>query len=396
MPISLSSSPESPGRPSILIVDDEVQVRSLLARWLASAGMNCAQAGSAREALSHLEVHDVDLVSADLKMPGESGSWLLERIRERLPDVAILMLTASGETRMAINSLTRGASGYILKPVQRDEFVFQVQQALERRQLRIERRQYTETLERRVQEQTQTIRLAHEETIHRLITATMCRDEETGAHIRRTGLFSEVLALAAGWSSTEAESLRLAAPMHDVGKIGIPDAVLQKPGKLTAEEFEIMKQHTVIGASMLHGSSSPVLQLAEGIALSHHERWDGSGYPQGLSGDAIPEAARILSIVDVYDALSHDRVYRPAFSEADVLSLMRDGRSSQFDAGLLGLFFTVHEQIREIAKLNPDVAECADSRLERPMPAQQAASKRTLGVTSYQSSAPHTALPVCQ
>jgi putative two-component system response regulator len=194
--------------------------------------------------------------------------------------------------------------------------------------------------------------------------ASACRDEETGAHIRRTGLFSEFLALKSGWSVAEAEQLRMAAPMHDVGKIGIPDAILRKHGKLTDEEFEQMKQHTIIGARMLAGSSSPVLQLAEKIALSHHERWDGDGYPHRLSGEQIPEAARILSIVDVYDAISHDRVYRPAMSEELVLEIMRRGMGTHFDPHLLTFFLANYEQLREISLANPDELVCDDSVME--------------------------------
>jgi putative two-component system response regulator len=283
--------------------------------------------------------------------------WLLEQLSERYPGISVLMLTASSDTRTAIEALMRGASGYLLKPIQREEFLFHVRQAREKQELIAERRQYLRTLEQRVHDQTLAIRRAHEETIHRLVRAAACRDEETGAHIKRTGLFSETLALAAGWSATEAEQLRMAAPMHDVGKIGIPDAILQKPGKLTEQEYERMKQHTTIGARMLAGSASAVLQLAEKIALSHHERWDGQGYPQGLAGDAIPEAARILSIVDVYDAISHDRVYRPAMPESQVLSIMHGGLSSQFDPTFLALFFSVYDDMRAIAEMNPDLAD---------------------------------------
>lgn len=148
--------------------------------------------------------------------------------------------------------------------------------------------------------------------------------------------------------------------MHDVGKIGIPDAILQKPGELSQKEFETMKRHTTIGAQMLAGSASPVLQLAEKVALCHHERWDGSGYPRGLVGEAIPEAARIVSIVDVYDALTHDRVYRPAFAEDVALSMMRAGQGTQFDPGLLALFFANFEQIHSVAESHPDVTHGLD------------------------------------
>ena len=177
-------------------------------------------------------------------------------------------------------------------------------------QLLAAKREYARTLEEKVRSQTLHIRRAQEEVTYRLVSASLWRDEETGMHIRRTGLLSEALARAAGWPDTEAEILRQAAPMHDVGKIGIPDAVLRKPGKLDAYDFEVMKTHATIGAEMLSGSDVPVLQLAREIALNHHERWDGQGYPAGRAGSEIPECARIVSIVDVYDALTHDRVYR--------------------------------------------------------------------------------------
>jgi putative two-component system response regulator len=342
---------------SVLVVDDDPLVRDLLSRWLKSDGWQCVVAEDAEAALGALATAEPRIVVSDLNMPGHSGMWLLEQITERYAGISVLMLTASSDTKTAIEALMHGASGYLLKPIQREEFLFHVRQAREKQELIAERRQYLRTLEQRVHEQTVTIRLAHEETIHRLVTAAACRDEETGAHIKRTGLFSEMLALAAGWSVMDSEQLRMAAPMHDVGKIGIPDAILQKPGKLTEQEFERMKQHTTIGSQMLAGSSSAVLQLAEKVALSHHERWDGKGYPLGLAGEAIPEAARILSIVDVYDALSHDRVYRPAMPESEVLRLLQEGQGSQFDPTLLALFFSVFDDMRAIAEINPDVAD---------------------------------------
>lgn len=209
-------------------------------------------------------------------------------------------------------------------------------------------------LRQMVHEQTSTIRLAHEETIHRLIRASLYRDEETGAHIRRTGLYSELLGAQAGWDAASVELLRLAAPMHDVGKIGIPDAILRKPGPLSPDEMEVLKTHTVLGAKMLAGSSSPVLRLAQDIALCHHERWDGSGYPAGLAGLAIPEAARIVAIVDVYDALTHDRVYRRKVAESEVLKLMADERGRHFDPRLFDHFWSLLPQMRAIADTETD------------------------------------------
>lgn len=221
-------------------------------------------------------------------------------------------------------------------------------------QLLVEKRLHADELQDKVLRQTWDIRRAQEEVIFRLLSATQCRDEETGAHVRRVGLMSEVLAHAAGWSNAEAEGIRQAAPMHDVGKIGIPDAILRKPGKLTADEFEIMKTHTLLGAEMLANSKVPMLQMAAKIALGHHERWDGHGYPNKLSNDNIPECARITAIADVYDALTHARVYKPAMPEEEALAIMRSESGTQFDPLLLAHFFLHLPEIRRIARENPD------------------------------------------
>lgn len=355
IPTYLTDPNDSLAASTVLVVDDEACVRDLLTRWLRAAGYLAASAENAAAAWEFLQSHDVQLITCDLRMPGCSGLELLARLRTHFPDTSVVMLTGSGDTAAAIQALTGGACGYLIKPAQRDELLFHVRQGLERRELLLGKRDYLDRLERRVQEQTIDIRHAHEETIYRLMHATMCRDEETGTHVRRTGLLSEVLARAAGWPSSEIAMMRLAAPMHDVGKIGIPDAILRKPGKLTAEEYEIMKRHTVIGARMLAGSHMPVLKMAHDIALHHHERWDGQGYPQALRGDAIPECARILSIIDVYDALTHDRVYRPAFSAGEAAQMLRAGQSTQFEPGLLGLFFTVLDEIEVISQQHPDL-----------------------------------------
>ena len=347
---------------SILVVDDDADMRALIIRSLSKAGYACLEAECAADAWTWLERVPVQLVTLDINLPDQSGIELLPEIKRAFQDTEVLMITGQAQSQSVITALNLGASGYLIKPVVPEELLFQVKKALERRQLLIDNRLYTQHLEDRVAEQIREICWAHEETIHRLVTAACCRDRETGAHIRRTGLFSEVLALAAGWSQTEAAQLRMAAPMHDVGKIGIPDAILQKPGALSHKEFETMKQHTTIGAQMLAGSASPVLQLAEKVALCHHERWDGSGYPQGLVGEAIPEAARIVSIVDVYDALTHDRVYRPAVAEDVALSMMRAGQGSQFDPGLLALFFANLEQMLAVAESHPDVPDEMDFR----------------------------------
>jgi len=344
----------------LLVVDDEPYLQVLLSRWLRDDGHVCARAGGAADAWAHLQQQAVDLVTLDIRMPGGSGLDLLDKIKETYPDTAVLMVSGEGDMADAIRALTRGAFAFLMKPTERFQLLVQVRNGLERRRLVMENREYVHGLEELVEQRTFAIRQAHEETIHRLVKASLYRDEETGEHIQRTGWYSELLAAAAGWDAAAAEQIRLAAPMHDVGKIGIPDAILRKPGKLTPDETAVMRTHTLVGAKMLAGSTSPVLRMAEEIALRHHERWDGSGYPDGLAGTEIPEAARIVALVDAYDALSHDRVYRQAFSEAKVAELMLEGRGAHFDPRLFDLFLSLLPEMRAIAQAVPDADANSD------------------------------------
>lgn len=195
-----------------------------------------------------------------------------------------------------------------------------------------------ESLQAEVETQTREIRLREEAIAMTLLTATGHRDHETASHVRRIGLYAEVMAKSLNWNPAETADIRIAAPMHDIGKIGIPDRILLKPGKLDAQEFEIMKTHAAIGADMLSGTDIPLLKMASDIALCHHERWDGTGYPRGLAGKDIPESARIVTIVDVYDALVHKRVYKEASSEQSALKLMTQMVGKHFDPELFKVF----------------------------------------------------------
>ena len=205
-----------------------------------------------------------------------------------------------------------------------------------------------EALEQEVLRRTQSIRLREEEIAMRLLAAAAARDGETGSHVRRIGLYAAAIGEALGWKTSRIADLRVAAPMHDVGKIGIPDAILRKPGALTEAEFRIMQDHTVIGARMLGNSDIPLLCMAREIALSHHEKWDGRGYPQHLVGEQIPIAARIVAIVDVYDAMVHRRVYKPPIPEPEVLASMERGAGRDFDPALFDVFLGILPTIRAI------------------------------------------------
>lgn len=205
-----------------------------------------------------------------------------------------------------------------------------------------------EHLETEVHKRTEQIRLREEEIAMRLLAASGVRDEETGAHVRRIGMYSAAIARAMGWDQLNIDEIRVAAPMHDIGKIGIPDKILLKPARLTSEEYIIMQGHADIGANMLDGSDIPLLIMAKDIAHCHHERWDGRGYPRGLQRTDIPESARIVAIADVYDALVHQRVYKPAYPEAHAIELMTKQSGTYFDPDIFPLFIELLPEIRRI------------------------------------------------
>jgi putative two-component system response regulator len=281
-------------------------------------------------------------------MPGKTGIELLSIVKKRFPDVAVIMVTAVDDRKTAIQSLHLGAYGYVIKPFDLNEIVISVVNALERRRLTIQSKEHETRLENEVRNRTAEIHRREEEICLRLTSACEYRDVETGSHIRRIGLYAFIMADELGWSSQLMDEIRVAAPMHDIGKIGVPDYILLKRGKLTNEEFEIIKKHTVIGAEMLSGSSISLLNMAKDIALSHQEKWDGSGYPYGLSGEAIPESARIVAIIDVYDALVSKRIYRPAILEEEALQIMTREKGTHFDSRIFDAFLRVMPKLRQI------------------------------------------------
>ncbi len=205
-----------------------------------------------------------------------------------------------------------------------------------------------EMLESEVRLRTRQIRQREEEIALKLISLTSYRDEETGAHVRRIGLYAAAVARELGWNNSTINDIRIAAPMHDLGKVGIPDRILLKAGALNDEEFSVMKRHTLIGEHMLGGTGIPVLEMAAKIARHHHERWDGTGYPDGLKGDAIPLEARITAVVDIYDALVHKRVYKDAMAEEEALSIMQELAGKHLDPDLLHLFIRLLPEMRRI------------------------------------------------
>lgn len=337
-----------PDPTAILVVDDEESVTRVVSRWLSAHGYECERCADGQEAWEALGRREFALVITDITMPRMSGMELLERAQSAFPHTAVIMLTGVDDRDTATRAVELGAYGYVIKPVEQNEVLINVVNALRRRSLETMRDEYEERLEATVQERTAEVHRSQEEITLRLTAASEFRDIETGAHVRRIARYAEALGQALGRSEERTRLLRLAAPMHDVGKIGIPDAILMKPCKLTAQEFEIMKTHTTLGARLLSGSGIGMLDLSSEIAHFHHEKWDGSGYPQGLSGTDIPESARIVALVDVYDALVNDRVYRPALPEEEALAIVSQGRGSHFDSRLTDVFMDALPELHRI------------------------------------------------
>ena len=342
---------------NILIAEDDAISRRRLKHFLEKWEYTVQEASDGLDALEKFLSGGYDLIISDWMMPEMDGIELVSNIRSQgqdKPFVYTILLTSRGDKDDVVKALADvGVDDYIVKPFEPDELRARVGVGV--RTVKLERtlREYGQGLEKIVRKQTRKIRQTQEETIIRLLTALESRDEETGGHVRRIGLFSAHLAQAAGWTRERVDDIRLAAPMHDIGKIGVPDAILQKNGKLTVDEFEIIKSHTTIGGQILGDSEYPMLQMAHDIAMYHHERWEGGGYPTDILGDDIPDVARIVALVDVYDALSQDRVYRKASPEEEVLELMKSGRGNHFDPFFFDLFLDSIPEFRRIAKDNP-------------------------------------------
>ena len=330
----------------VLVVDDEEPVRRMIARMVTSGGeWDCETAADAAEARMLLARRGFSLVICDVNMPGESGTDLTRWIREHHPDVAVLMATGIDDPQLAQSVLELGAYGYLVKPFKRHEVQINVANALGRRRLELENRDHRALLEQRVEERTQELRRSREETIRRLSLAIEFRSRETGEHVERIGNGAAVIARRLRLNPGRCELIRLAAPLHDVGKIGISDEILLKPEPLTPAERKRMENHAEIGYRLLTGSGSDLLETAATIAWTHHERWDGIGYPRKLAGEAIPIEGRITAVMDVFDALTHDRVYRPAMTLDRALEIIRDGRKRHFDPGVVDAFLATLDEL---------------------------------------------------
>lgn len=346
-----ASSVAGPER-KVLLVDDEAFIRELGRRWLDAEGFECDVCCGVEDAWDLLETGSYGAVFTDISMPGGSGLQLLERVRDRFGDeVAVLIMTGLNDRQTALECVRLGAFGYLTKPLHREEVVISLENALERRRLALQAQAFRTALEERVLEATLEIRRREQEIIWRLLWVADRHDIESSAHFRRIGLYAKGLAGAMGWEGQRLEDIKLAAAMHDIGKIAVPTPILRKKGALTDEERATMQRHTLVGGEVLGGSDIPLLQMAAEVALCHHERWDGTGYPRGLRGKEIPEAARIVAVVDVYDALSSDRYYRERFDEERVLAMMTAERGAHFDPEILDAFLEIQPGLAPVGQL---------------------------------------------
>lgn len=344
-------------RQRILAVDDEERNLMVIKAMLAPLGHELLLAGDGHEALAIAAQNDVDLVLLDVTMPGIDGFEVARRLKqdEATQMIPIVMVTALNEVEHRVAALEAGADDFLSKPVDSTELRARVRTLLQVKAYHDHMRDYQHRLEAEVTKRTEELaeslsrlRSASLDTISRLSAAAEYKDEDTGAHIARIGLCAAVLARKMGLGHDMVDRILYAAPMHDIGKIGIPDRILLKPGKLDPDEWAIMQQHTTIGAKILAGSDRDFIQTAEQIALTHHEKWDGSGYPRGLQGADIPVEGRITAIVDVFDALTTRRPYKEAFSIEKSLAIIADGKGSHFDPAVVDAFFDSKEEILAI------------------------------------------------
>jgi len=336
----------------VLLVDDEQAVWQLLGEKLGRSGFEWHGCSSGEEALSQLEHAHFDAIVSDLKMPGMMGSELLNEAQKLYPHIAFLMATGESDTGVAVQAMKQGADDYLVKPFQLDAAVESVRRAIKKRSMERELAMYRQHLEEMVEQRTRQLQIAmnrieraYDDTLEALGAALDLRDTETAGHSRRVSLYCLEIARAMGCTSEQLKTIARGAYLHDIGKIGIPDSILLKQGKLTPEEMTIMQTHVRIGYELL--SRIPFLATAADIVLAHQERYDGAGYPQGLMGEEITLGARIFAIADTLDAMTSDRPYRQAlpFQTAREEVIRESGK--QFDPDVARVFLSLPEQTWE-------------------------------------------------
>jgi response regulator RpfG family c-di-GMP phosphodiesterase len=325
----------------ILIVDDEESIRRLLKSRLANEGYQCLEAANASQALDELRSKKISLVMLDIKMPGKSGVELLPEIKAGYPDISVIMVTATADMQTAVQCMKHGAYDYVIKPFELDVITIGVERALEQRRLILENKEYQQRLKEKVTEQANKIRGSFLNTITALVYALEAKDAYTSGHSRKVANLSAAIAGALNLPRSQIDKLRLAGLLHDIGKIGVRESVLNKPGRLTEAEFEQVKRHPVIGEHIL----SPIVDVAEILEAvrNHHEHYNGKGYPDGLQKDEIPLDARILAVSDAYEAMTSERPYRKSMSADAARDEIARHKGTQFDPEIADTFNSIKE-----------------------------------------------------
>ena len=368
-------------RRTVLVVDDTPENLSVMSGLLRDAYKVKIAPGGERALAIAMAEEKPDLILLDIMMPGLDGYEVLRRLQAQpsTRDVPVIFLTAMSDAEDEKVGLDLGAVDYITKPANPAIVLARVRNQLQLKAMRDFLKDQNTYLEREVQRRTREVVAIQDVTIRALASLAETRDNETGNHIRRTQNYVKALALrlqdhprfSGELSDAAIESLYKSAPLHDIGKVGIPDRILLKPGRLDEAEFEIMKTHTTLGRdAILHAEDgmayeSDFLRYAKEIAYSHQEKWDGTGYPQGLRGDAIPLSARLMAVADVYDALISKRVYKPAFPHERAIEIITEGRGKHFDPEVVDAFLSITEQFRDIAQRYADGEEALAAEAER-------------------------------
>ncbi|SCA55336.1 Response regulator receiver modulated metal dependent phosphohydrolase [Candidatus Terasakiella magnetica] len=345
----------------ILVVDDNPSNVLLLEALLQQEDYhNISSTTDPTQVRSLHEENDFDLILLDIQMPRMNGFEVMEQLKEHHAQddyLPVLVLTAQTDMETRLRSLDLGARDFVTKPFQHAEVLQRIHNSLEIRHLYKQQKEYSHTLEEKVHEATAELRKSQLDIIRCLGRAGEYRDNETGEHVIRMSKSCQALALACGLSERHAEQILYASPMHDVGKIGIADNILLKPGKLTPEEWKTMQTHAQLGAGILADNESETVQLARTIALSHHEKWDGTGYPNGLSGEDIPMEGRIAAICDVFDALTSWRPYKKAWTVDEAIAFLNENAGTHFDPNLVPKFVEILPQVLEIRDEHQDTIQ---------------------------------------
>ena len=343
----------------VLIVDDDASVRDVISVLLQEEGYECRTASSAEAALDVAGAEAPPLVISDMKMPGRDGIWLLEAFRERYPETAVIMLTGYGDTEAAVDCLRRGAVDYLLKPPKLTDLIRAIERALAKRRIELARKRYQKKLERKVRDRTGELRTAlrniqgtYQTTLLALVRALDAREHETSDHSQRVVKYTEAIADRLSLRGPELEEIGRGALLHDIGKIGVPDAVLLKPAKLTTEEWKEMRRHPDIGYEMIQNIE--FLSIPATIVLSHQEKFDGKGYPRGLRGEEIHIGARIFAVADTLDAMTSDRPYRKGTTFENAVDEIERCAGSQFDPEVVRAFLDIG--VKSLRRIKEDMA----------------------------------------